>query len=932
MEYSQGENMPASLSARGTIQLSNLIESLIDQASIATLFWKDRDGRLIYVNHATCELLEYPRSALLTMNIMDIALHLTGEDWIRRWTHLRKKGTLTFESIYRSLSGRDFPVEVTANYLEYEGDGYICAFVRDIAERKRIEKALGEAEAKYRDIFENAVEGIFQSTYDGLRLNCNPAMVRIYGYDSIEEFKAAVVARRIYVDPGRRAEFVKLMEASEVITGFEAQVYRKDGTIIWTSEKARKVRDENGKFLYYEGFVEDITERKHNAEELRQAKEAAEAASLAKGQFLANVSHEIRTPMNGIIGMTELALNSDLTPEQREYLEVVRSSAGSLLALINDVLDFSKIEAGKLMLNPTEFRLRAALDHMFSTLGVRAQKKRLELVANILPNVPDVLIGDPDRLQQIILNLVDNAIKFTEKGDVVVHVQAEMEPPDLARLHFTVTDTGIGVPKEKQKLIFEAFSQADSSMTRRYGGTGLGLSITAELAGLMGGEIWVESEPAKGSAFHVILPFRLAEDLSAHQALKQPAPELRDRRVLIVDDNYANRRILQAMLINWHMKPHLTENGQAAVLALQLADEEGRPFSLVLLDAMMPAMDGFEVAACIRSHTNLAQTPIIMLSSADVRQCSARCREIGIRMHLMKPIKQRDLHDAISQTLMQAGENPQPPQSLEHVGVATKFIPRPKEEAAVPCQLRILLAEDNPTNQLLVGSLLQKRGHVVVTARTGKEAVAACLNDHFDLIVMDVQMPEMNGFEATTAIREMERSDGTRVPILALTAHTLDGFRERCLTAGMDDYISKPIRAQEFLAAVSRLMPCETAKTPDQVRSASATPLVDTQELMARFDGDMQLLHEACDIFRRSFPQHVSQLRQAVARGDAESVARTAHTLKGSVGNFGGAAALAAAQALESLGLECNLTPALDAVAKLEYEIERLMPALQEIL
>jgi len=914
--------MSAQKPAPEMMQSPSLIQFAIENASDAAL-WMKEDGRLIYVNRATCRWLGYSKEELLGMTIHDIDPRHRIENWSRHFDFLKKKGSHSFESIYRTRDGRDFPVEVTSNCLEFDGEGYICAFVRDITERKRIEKALRAAESKYRDIFENAVEGIFQSTLDGDMIDCNPALVRIYGYDSIAEFKEAVTARRIYVDPGRRAEFVDLMWDRETVTGFEAQVYRKDRSIIWTSEKARKVRDEHGEFLFYEGFVEDITASKQNAEELHKAKEAAEAASLAKGQFLANMSHEIRTPMNGIIGMTELALGTDLTSEQREYLEIVRNSAESLLALINDILDFSKMEAGKLQLDPIEFKLRPTLDRMFSSLGVRAQRKGLELTANILPDVPENLVGDPDRLRQIILNLADNAIKFTEKGDIIVHVQSDLDLPNRAILHFTVSDTGIGIPEEKQKLIFEAFSQADSSMTRKYGGTGLGLAITSQLIELMGGDIWVESRPGKGSAFHVTLPFKLAEDASTILTNRSAAPELRDIGVLVVDDNYANRRILQAMLINWHMKPHLADSGSAALLALRQAAQMEEPYVLILLDAMMPEMDGFAVAQKIQETPGFAKPTIILLTSAGVRQSAARTQELGIRMQLMKPVKQNDLHDAIVRALAESSEMERERKAAQ-IGT-TGVYPR---EQLDPCarnggRLRILLAEDNPTNQLLVASLLQKRGHQVTMAGTGGEALSAYSTQSFDLIVMDVQMPEMNGFEATAAIREIEKSTGTHTPILALTANTVDGDRDRCLAAGMDAYISKPIRFDDFMSTITRLVPGAKQVTPE-----IQPQLLNTQDLMARFDGDTELLHQACDLFRQSYPKLLSQLREAMLRGDAETVERTAHTLKGSIGNFGGAAAVEAAFRLEKMGRAQDLAHALDAMETLELEIQRLIPAL----
>jgi two-component system sensor histidine kinase/response regulator len=912
-------------------QILNLVQFATDHASDAAI-WMDESARLIYVNEATCRWLGYTKQELLTMTIQDIDPRHRKESWPRHFESLQNKRFLTFESVHRTREGNEFPVEVTSNYLEYEGEGYVCAFIRNITERKRFEKALLDAEAKYRVIFENAVEGIFQTREDGEILNCNPAMTQIFGYASLEEFKSAVDACRIYVDANRRAEFVEWMKHRDVITGFESQAYRKDGSLIWISEKARAVRDEQDRFLFYEGFVEDITERKRAAEELQRAKEAAIMASVTKGQFLANVSHEIRTPMNGIIGMTELALGTELTREQREYLEIVRSSAESLLSLINDVLDFSKIEAGKLQLSPTEFRLRAALDRMFSTLGVRAQHKGLELSANILPDVPDALIGDPDRLRQIILNLLDNAIKFTEKGDVVVHLQSELDLPDRVRLHFTITDTGIGVPEDKQRLIFEAFSQADSSMTRKYGGTGLGLAITSQLVELMQGEIWLESRPGCGSAFHVVLPFALAEDASTILTNQDADMALRDARVLVVDDNYANRRILQAMLIYWHMRPHLAEDGPAALAALQNAVETAEPFDLVLLDAMMPGMDGFTVVERIHANPRLAATPVILLTSADVGQCSARCSALKIPTYLMKPVKQADLYDAVLRTFIKSKGG-----RREIFSRREETPGKPHEPANAPLavgtrQLLVLLAEDNPTNQLLVASLLQKRGHIVVTAANGREAVDAYLAHEFDLIVMDVQMPEMNGLEATAAIRDLEKARGTRVPIIALTAHTLDGDRDRCISGGMDAYVSKPIRMEAFMAAVHRLMPEEMPAPPGNGTTVSTSEWLDTQDLMARFEGDMVLFHEAYDIFRQTCPKQLSQLKEAVQRGEAVTVERTAHTIKGSVGNFGGTAAAEAALKLEILGRENDLSRALAAVEKLEYEIERLWPALTAIV
>jgi two-component system sensor histidine kinase/response regulator len=914
-----------------TIWTLGLTQFAIDHTADSVL-WISQDGTLAYANKAACQWLGYTRDELSAMTIFDIDPLVNKEEWRARWASIKTLRSHAFESIHRARHGAEFPVEITSNYLEFKGQGYISAFARNITERRRIERALREAESKYRDIFENAVEGMFQSTPAGEVIRCNPAMVRIYGYDSAEEFKSAVIAGRVYVEAGQREKFVRSIQEQGWLTGFESQVYRKDGGIIWTSEKARIVRDEKGEILYYEGFVEDITERKRIAEELHSAKEAAEAASLTKSEFLANVSHEIRTPMNGIIGMTELALGTNLTQEQREYLDIVRDSADSLLSLINDILDFSKIEAGKMRLDPIEFMLRPTLDSMFNTLSLRAQRKNLELSCNVFPDVPDALIGDPDRLRQILLNLVDNAIKYTEKGSIILHIRSELESAEKAMLCFSVTDTGIGIPKDKQQLIFEAFSQADNSMTRKYGGTGLGLAICSRLAAIMGGEITLESKPGQGSAFHVTLPFTLPERAVDTLPNQTASVELRGIRVLVIDDNYANRRILQGMLINWHMKPHIADGGPSGLEALKKAADTGDPFRLVILDVMMPGMDGFTAADRIRATPCISNTPIILLSSADVRGCSARRRELGIRAYLMKPIKHAHLHDAILRTLRRAAMMPADVAPIHDNEGARRLARGWDQDLPRPGRLRILLAEDNPTNQLLVISLLRNRGHSVLAAGSGKEALAAFAQGKFDLIVMDVQMPEMDGLEATAAIRALETATGSHIPILALTAHTMDDDRERCLAAGMDAYISKPISTKDFMSAIRRLVPAGIDEEITDNPAEAQPQLLDIRDLMARFDGDKELLQEAAEIFRQSYPKLFVELSAAVKRGDACSVERAAHTIKGSVGNFGGVAAIEAAVKLEGMGRSQDLRHAAEACAMLECEIERLMPAIMELV
>jgi signal transduction histidine kinase/DNA-binding response OmpR family regulator len=534
-------------------------------------------------------------------------------------------------------------------------------------------------------------------------------------------------------------------------------------------------------------------DEEHSAE-LKKAKEAAEAGSQAKSQFLANMSHEIRTPMNGVIGLIELAQDTELTSEQRELISTAKSSAESLLALLNDILDFSKIEAGKLDLEIVDFSLRDNLESSVKGLGLQARRCGLELLCDIPPEVPDNLRGDPSRLRQIVVNLIGNAIKFTSQGEVVVRVQCEEETDDSATLGLSVHDTGIGISPAAQAQIFESFTQADASMTRKYGGNGLGLAICKNLVELMSGSIWVESILGQGSTFHFRLPFAL-QKRQPNSADSVQLKAIRDVAALIVDDNSTNRRILQDVLLSWNLKPASCEDGPTALRCLEQARAEGKPFRLVLLDAQMPEMDGFSVAEGIKKHPQLAGTIIIMLTSAGLRGDAARCRELGIQAYLPKPVRRADLLQAI-QMLFGAQT------------VASDNLPLLTTHALreYRSRLRILLAEDNRVNQTLAMRILQKRGHAVVIAVDGRQAIEALGKQPFDLILMDMQMPELDGVEAAILIREREKSTGGRIPIIALTANAMTGDRERCLDSGMDDYVSKPIQVKDLFAAIDRVL------------------------------------------------------------------------------------------------------------------------------
>ncbi|WP_417381862.1 PAS domain S-box protein [Gimesia sp.] len=827
----------------------------------------------------------------------------------------------------------------------------VSNLIRHVIERVQWQ----EERTRLAAIVDSSGDAIIGKAPNGTITSWNNGAEVIYGWLEEEVIGETV---SILLPPGMAREESEILEAMKTgrrLDQFQTKRMRKDGTIIDVAITVSPIRGMDHLVVGSSSIERDITARRRREEELSKAKDEAEQATRAQGEFLANVSHELRTPMNAILGMLELTLQENLTPLKRDYLQTAKDSADSLLLLVNDILDFSRLEAGRFELEPVPFNLRVMLDEAVKTLSLRACEKGLELICRIDKRVPSRVLGDPTRLRQILTNLAGNAIKFTEQGEVVVSVKLiessaeqtgdsqkqtqvnpspELQPGEKVHLEFSVSDTGIGIAAEDQQRIFAPFAQADASTTRHYSGTGLGLAICHELIGLMEGEMQLSSESGKGSCFSFQVNLTVVEpEESDLENNKSSVSELRDLPVLVVDDNRTNRVILEEMLSNWSMSPTPVDSAEEALDRLSAVTDEDKAYPLVIVDALMPETDGFMLLERARKQGLLDSATILMLSSADHQIFSERCEGLEISAFLEKPVSQSDLLDAI----MTALKGPQ----LERSSVSQ--IRESKQT------LKVLVAEDTPANQKVITAILKKRGHQCVIADNGREAVDYLRNESFDVVLMDIQMPTMDGLQATAMIRENEYGSGEHIPIIAMTAYAMRGDRDKCIAAGMDSYISKPIDAKKLILVLERLamrnqkshLPGKSLASPQPSLQesekeslqdapvskppiADSRPAIDMRAALKRVGNDVAILNDMVNFFFEDAPGLLKEINEQTVAGDVEELTRAAHSLKGLCANFNASPAVEAAKIIEDYGHQGKLEEVPAAIPVLESEVARL--------
>ena len=898
--------------AEASLHESEARKRAVFEAALDSMIMIDHDGRVVEFNPAAEKTFGYTKQEVMGKEMSELLAHPDARkrhlNNIERYEQHHEQGSLMgrrMESPLLRKNGEVFLAEISMQPIPLQGSSAFAIMLRDITERKRAEEALRQSNMRFQRLVDSDIVGIIILTHDGVIEEANDAFLEMIGYSrkqlSKKEITIEAITPHEYRTLDERA-FIQLNSKGRC-TPWEKEFIRKDNSRVPVLIGLTQLDERTFTIL---GFVLDISVQKATEAQLQLAKEAADAANTAKSAFLANMSHEIRTPMNAIIGMTEMVLDTPLTGGQREYLEIVQQSAESLLSILNDILDFSKIEAGKLELSTHEFRLRDCIGGTLKTLAIQAAKKGLELICDIRPDVPDRLYGDSARLRQVVVNLVGNALKFTERGDVIVRLELDQRDGQQVTVHCQIQDTGIGIPAAKRDSLFRAFEQVHSSMTRKYGGTGLGLAISAKLVELLGGKIWFDSEPGKGSTFH----FTVAMDVAQEAVV--PLTEMHDAKVLVIDDHPVSLQALADLLSSWGLHPTLRESAYETLAVFGDLSLDEEHYALTLIDALMPQTDGFQLARQLQRRFPDRTGPIIMLlSSSDRTRDLKLCEELGVTAHVTKPVNHSELFDTVSAVL--DGQLP------GEAAAASLSVP-----AGEQLCYDILLVEDSLFNQKLAVGLLEKRGHRVTVANNGLEGVNAVTHGQFDLVLMDIQMPEMDGLEATQRIRELEQRTHRHTPIVAMTAQAMIGDRERCLQAGMDAYVVKPIHAKQLYETIDAILTDNPA--PDEpVRPVSVeTRRIDLGSALHAVNGDHDLLNQIFEAFLEECPNLLSNIRAALAAGDAAACQMAAHTLKGAVRTFGAETASRLAADIEAAGKAGNLEAAKAAWPELSIEIEAI--------
>ena len=928
----------------GLIQERSLLQSLMDNTP-DHVYFKDADCRFIMVSksHNPDFGISDPSEAVGKTDF-DFFPDELARSFMEEELELMRTGRpiVAVDSKETRLDGRERWVSTT-KLARFDPHGRTLGTLgisRDITARKQAEATLRESEEKYRTVIEKANEAIY-IVQDGVLVFANPRMSDLVGIPA-EDLEGRRFSDFIFpADLELVTTNYQKGLAGEDIGVYDLRMIGAEGSTNWVSLSAAVIHWKGRPATL--NLMSDVTARKQAAEELARTNRAleeattrAESANQAKSEFLANMSHEIRTPMNGVIGMTGLLLDTKLTHNQRRYAETVRASGESLLTLLNDILDFSKIEAGKLELETLDFDVRALLDDFAGLLALRAQDKGLEFICAAAPDVPANLSGDPGRLRQVLLNLAGNAVKFTQRGEVAVRASVESETDAEVVLRFSVKDTGIGIPAAKQQLMFQKFTQADTSTTRQYGGTGLGLAISKQLAEMMGGEIGVVSEEGRGSEFWFTA--RFGQQAGLERNVPPPA-QIRGVHILVVDDSATNREILAAQLNAWGTRSEETSDGPQALLALARARDAGDPFAAVILDMQMPGMDGEDLARAIKSDETLAQTVLVLMTSIGTRGDARHMADLGFAAYLVKPARQSDLFDCLAAVL--AGASAAQPVRP----IVTRHAIREMRRGSI----RILLAEDNITNQQVALGILKKLGLHADAVANGAEAITALKSIPYDLVLMDVQMPTMDGIEATGHIRDPQSAvRNHEIPIIAMTAHAMQGDRARCLEAGMNDYVTKPVSPQALSEALARWLPGDDAAGPkdDSAEPEAAvaagaegaagddleTQVFDRSGLLARLMDDEDLALTVVDGFLEDVPKQIGALRSYLDAGDVEGSIRQAHTIKGASANVGGELLRAAAFDMEKAAQTGDLSAVKARLPDLQARFARLKEAMQDFV